>query len=289
MTRRRQAGLAVLLANIIWSTTYPVSQMALSIGAGRLAALRFLISGIIVLPLLLHQRLPRGRMLLAAIGLGLLGFSVAFGLEVEGIRLAGASLAALSIALEPLVTAVVARIWLKERLPRLAPYGLLLAVFGTWLLAGAPRPGHVENLGGILLLVAAVTSFGFYNVLSKPVAEAVGEISLTVVGVLAAGIAFVPWLFFGSPILSTPRIDLAWALYLALGPTLVSYFLWFYALRRAAVGFAAFFLYVQPVVGAALSWVWLGEALTPLEISGGLLVLLAVYLGVRPERAVERA
>ncbi len=290
MSPRAQAGLAVLFANLVWSTTYPVSQVALGIGAGRLAALRFLISGIIALPLLWGQRLPRGRMLLAAIGLGLLGFSVAFLLQVEGIRLAGASLAAISIALEPLATAIVARFFLRERLPRLAPIGFALAVLGTWLLAGEPRPGHDANLPGILLLVASAASFGVYNVFSKPVTEQVGEMPLTVIGALAAGVAFLPWLFIGPPLTSMPRGDVLWTLYLALGPTLLSYFLWFYAVRRADVGFAAFFLYVQPVVGSLLSWVWLGQALTPVEIVGAVLVLFAVYLGVRPaEPLVERA
>ncbi len=286
MSRRAQAGLAVLFANLIWSTTYPVSQLALSIGAGRLAALRFLISGIVALPLLWGQRLPRGRMLLAAIGLGLLGFSVAFLFQLEGIRLAGASLAAISIALEPLATAIVARFWLKERLPRLAPLGFVLAMLGTWLLAGEPRPGHDANLPGILLLIASAASFGFYNVFSKPITEQVGEMPLTVIGALAAGIAFLPWLFYGPPLTSMPRGDVLWTVYLALGPTLLSYFLWFYAVRRADVGFAAFFLYIQPVVGSILSWVWLGQALTLIEIAGGVLVLVAVYLGVRPQEAL---
>jgi len=286
--RRSQAGLAVLAANLVWSTTYPVSELALTIGAGRLAALRCLISGLLALPLLFGRPLPRGRTLLAAVGLGLLGFSVAFLLQLEGIALAGASLAALSIALEPLATAIVARTWLRERLPRLAPLGFLLAVLGTWLLAGAPRPGHDAHLAGILLLAASAAAFGFYNVFSKPLTERVGEMPLTVIGALAAGIAFAPWLFIGPPLASVPRADLLWALYLALGPTLLGYFLWFYAVRRADVGFAAFFLYVQPVVGAALSWIWLGQGLTTPEILGGILVLVAVYLGVRRERAIER-
>jgi probable blue pigment (indigoidine) exporter len=286
--RRTQAGLAVLLANVVWSTTYPVSQLALGIGAGRLAALRFLIAGVLALPLLRGYRLPRGKMLLAAIGLGLLGFSFAFLLQLEGIRLAGASLAALSIALEPLATAIVARLWLKEVLPRLAPLGFLLAVIGTWLLAGAPRPGHDANLAGILLLAASAASFGFYNVFSKPVTESVGELPLTVIGALAAGIAFSPYLLFGPPLRSMLVGDVLWAVYLALVPTLLGYFLWFYAVQRAQVGFAAFFLYVQPVLGSILSWIWLGESLTALEVGGGLLVLVAVYLGVRPDRAVER-
>ena len=288
MDRRTQAGLAVLLANVVWSTTYPVSQLALGIGAGRLAALRFLIAGVLALPLLRGYRLPRGKMLLAAIGLGLLGFSFAFLLQLEGIRLAGASLAALSIALEPLATAIVARLWLKEVLPRLAPLGFLLAVIGTWLLAGAPRPGHDANLAGILLLAASAASFGFYNVFSKPVTESVGELPLTVIGALAAGIAFSPYLLFGPPLRSMLVGDVLWAVYLALVPTLLGYFLWFYAVQRAQVGFAAFFLYVQPVLGSILSWIWLGESLTALEVGGGLLVLVAVYLGVRPDRAVER-
>ena len=282
MRDRTRSGLAGVGANLVWSTTYPVTQLAMGLGAVPLTALRFVVAAALALPVLAAGRLPHGRSLLAAIGLGLLGYGVAFLLQAEGIREAGASLAALSIALEPLATMLFARIWLGERLSRLAGPAFALALLGTWLLAGAPRPGHDAHLAGILLLVGTVLCYGVYNVLSKPVAEAVGEVPLAAVGALATGIAFAPWLLLEVRLQSISPADFGWAAWLALGPTLLSSLLWFYAVRRAEVGFAVFFMYIQPVAGALLSWVWLHESLSPVEILGGLMLLLAVYLGARP-------
>ncbi len=286
MPPRVQAGAALTLANLLWATTYTASALALSIGAGRLAALRFIIAGLLVLGFVLRAGLPRGKLLLQAAGLGVLGFSVAFGLQLLGIAYAGATLAALSIALEPLTTALVARLVLRERLSRLMPVAFPLAVAGTWLLAGAPLPGHNAHFIGILFLVLATVCYGFYNVLGKPLAHAIGEFRLTGIGTIAAAITLTPLLFFGP----WPQVhpgDWIAVVYLGLGPTIAAYSLWYYAVRRVQVGFAAFFLYVQPVAGAALGWLWLGQGLSLLQLFGGFLILLGVYLGVREGSPAE--
>lgn len=283
MSPRTQAGVALLFANLIWATTYPVSQIALSIGVGRLAALRFLIGGVIALPFVLRGGLPRGRLLWQAMGLGVLGFGVAFGLQLLGIGLAGATLAALSIALEPLATALVARTVLGERLSRLMPIAFAFAVLGTWMLAGLPLPGRNAHFLGVVFLVLAIVCFGFYNVLGKPLADSVGEFKLTGIGTVAAAITLLPFLLFGGHWQSVSGPDLLAGAYLGLAPTLLAYFLWFYAVRRAQIGYAAFFLYVQPVVGAALGWLWLGQGLSLLQITGAAMILLGVYLGARED------
>ncbi|MDA8346461.1 MAG: DMT family transporter [Thermaerobacter sp.] len=281
MPPRTQAGIALALANLVWATTYPVSQLALSIGAGRLAALRFAIAGIVVLPFIVRAGLPRGRLLWQAAGLGVLNFSVAFGLQLLGISFAGATLAALSIALEPIATALVARLLLKEQLSRLMPIAFPVAAVGTWLLAGAPLPGHDAHLLGILFLLLAIVAYGFSNVLGKPLAHAIGEFRLTGVGTIAAAITLMPWLVFGGTVPHVQPADWLEIAYLGIGPTLLSYSLWFFAVRRAQVSYASLFLYVQPVAGAAMGWLWLGQGLSMLQIGGGALILLGVFLGVR--------
>ncbi len=285
MPPRLRAGIALTLANLLWATTYTASALALSIGAGRLAALRFAVAGVFVLALVLRAGLPRGRLLWQAAGLGVLGFSVAFGFQLLGVEYAGATLAALSIALEPLATALVGRVLLGERLGRLMPVAFPMALLGTWLLAGAPMPGHGAHFLGVAFLLLATACYGFYNVLGKPLAHAIGEFRLTGIGTVAAAITLVPFLFFG-PWPHIRTTDWAAIVYLGFGPTLVAYSLWFYAVRRAHVGFAAIFLYVQPVAGAALGWLWLGQALSALQLVGGGLILLGVYLGARA--GVER-
>jgi drug/metabolite transporter (DMT)-like permease len=179
----------------------------------------------------------------------------------------------------------VARLVLRERLSRLMPIAFPLAVVGTWLLAGAPRPGHNTHFLGIFFLLLAAASYGFYNVLGKPLAHAIGEFRLTGIGTMAAAVTLLPWLLFGGPWPHIRPTDWVAIAYLGVGPTLLAYSLWFFAVRRAQISYAVFFLYVQPVAGAALGWLTLGQGLSLWQIAGGALILLGVYLGARDQAA----
>jgi drug/metabolite transporter (DMT)-like permease len=74
-------------------------------------------------------------------------------------------------------------------------------------------------------------------------------------------------------------LSLAW---LVLFPTLVAYVFWMEGIRRAGAGAAAAFMFLCPVSALLLSAAWLGERPGPLQLAGGLLLLLGVRLAGRP-------
>lgn len=279
MRDRAAAATLLIAANLLWAGSYVASQLAVSIGAGRLAALRFVVAGLISLPFWLRRPYPPLRAILMAALLGVIGNAFGFGLQLLGLQHSDATIAALSIALEPLATALWARAILGERLGRLAPFAFLTAFVGVWLLAGAPRPGHGGDAFGVALLVAATVCYGLYSTLAKPLLRTTSASVVTGAGALGAGIALMPSLALGP---NVPFVSLHVAgivLYLAIIVTLLANWLFFHALSRAEVSFSAFFLYIQPLAGAVLGWVLLGETLGPTEIIGAVLLLGAVALG----------
>src|SRR5437867_2518676 len=77
---------------------------------------------------------------------------------------------------------------------------------------------------------------------------------------------------------------LAGALYLALVISAGAYLVWNWALARVEASRAAPFLTVQPVVGALLGAVVLGEAVTRFTALGGVLVVLGLWMTVTGRR-----
>ena len=75
--------------------------------------------------------------------------------------------------------------------------------------------------------------------------------------------------------------SVAGTLYLALVVTALGYLVWNWALRRVKAARAAIFLCVQPVAGALLGVVLLGEPLTVFTLLGGGLIVggLALAFG----------
>jgi len=73
---------------------------------------------------------------------------------------------------------------------------------------------------------------------------------------------------------------LAGVAFLALGCTVAAYWAWFYALERLEAGLVALTLFVQPLWGAALAVLLLGEALHAATLAGGVLVLVSLYLAL---------
>ena len=58
-----------------------------------------------------------------------------------------------------------------------------------------------------------------------------------------------------------------------------------YALASLPAAFSSVSLLFQPVVAALFAWVLLSESLVPLQVVGGLVVLLGIYLARRGSSA----
>jgi len=71
-------------------------------------------------------------------------------------------------------------------------------------------------------------------------------------------------------------------LYLALVITALGYVVWNWALARVPAPRAAIFLNVQPIVGALLGAVVLGEPITVFTLAGGVLVIAGLVVAFGP-------
>ncbi len=259
-------------------------------GVTGVLALRFALAAAVLLVVVRARglALPRGRLLVALVllgGLGYVGQSLSY---FTALTLAPAGLVALLLYLYPGFVTVLSVALGRERLTRARGFALLLATAGTALTVGGGAGGdRPVALLGVLLGVVSAAVYAVYIVLSERTTAAAGPLPSTAVITASAAVAVgVPALVTGSPVPSSPG---GWAAVaaMALVSTVVAIVAFFAGLARLGPTSTATLSTLEPVVTVTLAALVLGEAVGPLQAAGGALVLAAVLVLVRtaPARA----
>lgn len=285
--RARVVG-ALLLVQVSFAVHYVVAKILLAtVAAPAWAAVRILSGAIVVLAVYAVRggsRIERGDLLrLAAYSFfGVVLNQVCF---IEGLSRTTPAHSALINTTIPVATVTFAVLLGRERLRRATAVGIVLAMAGVFILL---RLDHLELraqwfLGDLLTQINAA-SFGFFLVISKNTIRRVGPVpaTATVLCFGSLGIAL-----YGGP--AVMRIDPAavpgkvWAIaaFIVLFPTVLAYFLNYWALARVESSHVALYVYLQPILASILSVIWLGERITARLVISSLLVFLGVLFATR--------
>ncbi len=202
-------------------------------------------------------------------------------LEIE------ASLAAVLNAMAPLFGALVAAVWLGERVTLAAKAGLVLGVAGVALVVGlSPFTIDLPFILAVLACLAAAFAYGVGANLVR--ARFVGEppLSLAIGQQLAAAVVLLPLLPVVAPREPPDAVDVACQIALALGSTGIAYLLYFRLLAELGATGGMTVIFVVPVFGVLWGALFLDEAIHLATVLGGGVILLSVWLITRtPSRA----
>ena len=164
---RRLALVALMVTMIVWGSTFVVTKSVLDeAGPFAVTALRFGIGLLVLLPFA-YRRGFRVRLALkpAFLLFGLTGVVLYFGLQNLALVFTSAANAALISAGVPVAAALLARVFLKERIPLPRLFGIGLSVIGVLLVSDTtPSGGAPEAILGNALMVVAVVGYGAYGV-----------------------------------------------------------------------------------------------------------------------------
>ena len=285
MTTRYNPGgtTALLLAMAIWGATYVITKAVLDdFGAMTVLAARFAI-GFAGLYFLARPQGYRLRMSLDPrfIRFGVVGIVLHNGLETVGLTLTSAGSAALIIAAAPAVTVLFSMVFLKERVTRLQTFGLALSIAGVVMVSGtAVGDLGIASAVGTLLVFGGVVAWAVYTVQGKRMADGYRPLVSTAAGAGSALLFLVPLSMGEMAVtgLPDPTIgSVAGILYLGLLASAAAYLLWNHALTQVDAAFAAPFVNLVPIIGIALALI-LGETITPMQLAGGGIVGLGVWL-----------
>ena len=226
--------------------------------------------------------------------LGMLGIAANQSLYLFGLRWTTAINATILVATTP-VFAVLGSVLLRREPPSFAKLGgVALAAVGTVHLIGLDQISLAPDVAlGNAMIVVAMLCYAAYFLLAKPLLTRLDSLtvstyvmSFAVVGVLPLGILDAPNLH---PSAIAPTVWW-WVAFIVVFPTLVAYVVNIWALRRASSNLVAVYIYLQPLVTAAVApRILRGEALTSRAVLSGLAILAGLLAVVWAERGTERA
>jgi drug/metabolite transporter (DMT)-like permease len=205
-------------------------------------------------------------------------------LEIE------ASLAAVLNAMAPLCGALVAAVWLGERVTLAARVGLVLGVAGVALVVGlSPFTIDLVFVLSVLACLAAAFAYGVGANLVRVRFAGEPPLSMAIGQQLAAAVVLLP-LIPAVPLRATPdAVDVACLLALALGSTGVAYLLYFRLLSELGATGGMTVIFVVPVFGVLWGALFLDERIHLGTLLGGAVILLSVWLITRTPASARAA
>lgn len=237
-----------------------------------LMALRFTLTALV---LVWFVRVPRGLMGRIFV-VSLVSATIQYSLTFTGLRDLDASIAIIVVQLEVPFGALLAAIFLKDRIGWRRAFGMALAFVGVSLIAGEPRVQ--QNMMPMLLVVGGAFTWAAGQVMIKTLGRVGGFTLIAWVAVMSA-----PQLFVASFLFEDGQLDaiagagwIGWGtvVYLGLVMTALGYAAWYHLLGKYQVNQVMPYLLLLPVVTVIGSVALLGERLTlPVALGGGVVIV----------------
>ena len=220
---------------------------------------------------------------------GITGFNLFFFYALQS---TSANSAALIMATNPLITALLATVFLGERPTARHLVALPVALIGVAVVISQGNMGRLSSFSfarGDLLMLAANLSWAMYNVLVRrcmPQGSAIVNTSW----IMAAGAILLFSVAMGSDSHASAmdsKASMAMAV-MVIGGTVLAYLFWSIGIKRLGAARTAIFLNLVPVF-AILIGAFLGSLPTMAQLAGGLLVLGGVSISMLPPRRLAAA
>ncbi len=302
-------GYVLVLGAIVLFSTIEVVAKYLQSGGGaagqvgplQVATLRFLFGAAFIFILLLGRR--QGSFITAAVRgdglpialLGAVGVFLTFFLLHEGIDSTSASTAAVIFSMNPVFTALIASLVLRERLGPVGWLGVGLGLAGAFAAVTGFRISGLfsrgDFLGGVLVLASAVT-WSLYTVYGKRYSERYGSLTLSFLTMLSGSILLAllltlqkGWGEMGS----YGARAWWWLLYLGVVTVGIGYILYFEGMRRVLASRGASLFYLKPVLALLFAHFALGEPISFSLLLAALMVASGILLVTFPKQRVARS
>jgi len=278
--------LFAFLAAVCGGATPTLSKFALAQnGPVQVSAFSLLISGLMLIPVKPKQ-VPDRKSLKFVVFIGLVGAGLAPVLYQAGVNATTAVNASLLANGEGLFTTIIAFALFGERLPgRQLARGLLIvggiALVTTNLdLAGVQ---FYQGLEGNLLILGSMFIWSFENNLIISPTRRFGPALVTKFrNIIGGGVVVVTFVALGLGV----SLSLVWLIYIVLLALSLAGTSYLVISALADIGAIRFILVfsVSTIFGAFFALVFLREQITPVQLAGGALIMVGVYLLQRAER-----
>ncbi|MGW4329956.1 EamA family transporter [Nocardia sp. NPDC004573] len=196
----------------------------------------------------------------------------------------------ITIGMSPVVVAGLEHVTGRHAVDRRRVVTIGIALCGLALLLGVPtgRAGAGALPAGAAPAAVAAVAFATLTVLNAAPVPGLDAMTTTGLGFTGGAVLLVPLAALGGLTFDPTPAGLALVLVLGLAPTAVAYTLYFRGLSEAGPGIAAVLALLEPLTGAVLAAVVLGERLTAPALAGAALLIVALLLAATAAGTADR-
>lgn len=294
MDKKHVAPVYGLLVAVLWGLSFLSIKVAVAVVPPMtLAVSRFVVACALLplIALLMRESLRihwRDVPILAASGI--VGVTIYFLGENNGVALLSASESSLIIGAIPVLTVLSERVLFGAKLGARAYVGAFLSFAGVALIVARSSGATASPLGYLYMGIAAV-SWVLYSFLTRPVSTRYGRLTVTFWQSFFGLLGCIPFAVAEHPALAVPSFAVLMnILYLGIFCSAIGYWLYIVALDLLGAGRASVFINLIPVVSVVAAFFVLGERLGGLQWTGGAIAIVGVYLAtVQTRKSLARS
>jgi drug/metabolite transporter (DMT)-like permease len=190
---------------------------------------------------------------------------------VAGVGRTSVGNSSLIIGVQPVVIALMSAIVGHERIKAMRWVGILVALFGLYVVVGHDLDLSGTTWRGDALMIVAVICWSLFSVAAQPILKR--HSPLIVIG-LAFSIGGALYIITTLPILiglnwrGVSRFSWSMMLISALFSLNLSYWIWYTGLKKLGGSRTSVYTYLTPIIAIVVAAMWLGEPISRNQVAG---------------------
>lgn len=285
LKKHNHAVLALIIANIIWGAASPLFKLSLqNLPAFTLAFLRFYGAMLILLPFAIRDLWVKKEDWLNLLLLSLFGITINITFFFYGLEKAPSINAPIIGSAGPIFLYLYSILILREKFHPKILVGTIVSLAGVMTVVGQPLlSGKLDGeiLGNFFFILATLGAVG-HAVLSKQIIHKYKAATITFWSFFIGSFTFLP-LFIKELVIYHPfnTIDQRGWMGLFFGiffSSALAYFLFEWGIKKIEAQEVGLFTYIDPLAAIILAVPLLGEVITPVFLTGSLLVFGGIFI-----------
>ncbi|MDF2546058.1 MAG: hypothetical protein K0R93_956 [Anaerosolibacter sp.] len=295
---QRKIQMLMVLCTVFWAGAFIAGKIGVrEFPPFSLAFFRFLFATMVIFVVMIKYEEKSWRLqkndwpYMLALGLiGMFGYHVLFFIALQHTSAMNSSMIG---ATNPLITSILASVFLKEHLS-LKRFGAIMLAFSG--IALTVSNGDIKvftslsfNVGDLLMLTA-VLCWAVYSIISRRIIDRYSPLILTSYSFLVCLILLIPFVIWEQPLVYLPNVTwLGWTsvLYMSIFASVIGYLVQQISIKTIGASKTAAFINLVPVFSIILSALILNERITGIKLLSAGIIITGVYLNTKLKNMSE--